>query len=242
MGYKDGMATTLAPPKPKSGRETGSFDSGRNGGNGFGGGDFRGGGPDPQGWHTPVHAYRTGMWMALAAIIMLFAAFTSALVVRKGASDDWVRTALPHILYLNTVVLLASSLTLELSRRALANDAPEQFGRWLYVTLALGLAFIGGQLLAWRDLASRGVYLATNPSSSFFYLLTAAHGVHLLGGICALSCVVVRSEKIITAVAAASHRRSGQPRATLTLDLTALYWHFMDGLWIYLLILLMVRL
>lgn len=169
------------------------------------------------------------MWLALAAIVMLFAAFSSALVVRKGLSNDWVATGLPRILWLNTLVLVASSLTLELSRKSLAVGLGERFARWWYVTVGLGLAFIGGQLLAWRELAARGVYLGTNPSSSFFYLLTAAHGVHLLGGIGALFYIVFRAPRYVLA-----------PEKRTAVDLTAIYWHFMDGLWIYILLLLMI--
>jgi cytochrome c oxidase subunit 3 len=178
--------------------------------------------------------------MGLAAIVMLFAAFTSALIVRKGASTDWVSTPLPSVLYLNTFILASSSVTLELSRRALraglegcslAPAASNRFLRWLYATVVLGAAFVAGQVVAWRQLAWRGVYLATNPSSSFFYLLTAAHGVHLLGGIVALLYLVFRARKII----AATGRK-------VSVDLTAIYWHFMDALWIYILLLLLARL
>jgi cytochrome c oxidase subunit 3 len=171
------------------------------------------------------------MWMGIAGIVMIFAAFTSALVVRRGLSTDWVPTALPHILFLNTGVLALSSFTLELSRRSLRGGRNSEFARWLYVTMALGLAFVAGQLEAWRELASRGVYLASNPSSSFFYLLTAAHGVHLLGGIVALLVLGFRTQRL----AAIAKKRAA-------VEVTSIYWHFMDGLWIYLLILLMVRL
>src|SRR5579863_4034513 len=224
--------SVLTPLKPQA--PTGIDDAGGNG-NGFGGfGDGGAGGSHP--WAVPPRVYRTGMGMALAAIAMLFAAFTSALVVRKGISNDWAPTVLPRILWLNTAVLLASSLTLELARRSLSRGAPSPgssargFARWLYVTLALGLAFIAGQLIAWRELASRGVYLGTNPSSSFFYLLTATHGVHLVGGVAALGYVVLRAGKIAFA-----------PGRSTLVDLTAIYWHFMDGLWIYILLLLTVR-
>ena len=226
--------SVLTPAKPQV--PAGTDDAGRNG-NRFGGEGFGDGGQGEHAWSVPARAYRTGMWMALAAITMLFAAFTSAMVVRKGISNDWVPTALPRILWLNTAVLLSSSLTLELSRRSLSTGGPgagfsaRGFTRWLYVTLALGLCFIAGQLIAWRELASRGVYLATNPSSSFFYLLTATHGVHLLGGIAALGYVVLRAGRIALA-----------PGRRTLVDLTALYWHFMDGLWIYILLLLSVRL
>ena len=171
------------------------------------------------------------MWMGLAAIVMLFAAFTSAMVVRQGISSDWVSTRLPGIIYLNTILLLGSSLTLELSRRSLTREAAKKFVLWLYVTLGLGVAFVAGQLVAWRELAARGVYLATNPSSSFFYVLTAAHGIHLLGGTAALSYLVFRTQRLL----------AGPGRRT-SMDVTAIYWHFMDALWVYILFLLMARL
>jgi cytochrome c oxidase subunit 3 len=170
------------------------------------------------------------MWLAMAAVVMLFAAFTSAMVVRQGLSTDWVSFRLPRILGLSTAVLLASSLTLELSRRLLRSGSGKGFARWLYVTALLGLLFLGSQFAAWRELASQGIYLATNPSSSFFYVLTAAHGVHLLGGVVALLYLVVRAGRIAL-----------EPRRATPVDVTAIYWHFMDGLWIYILLLLIVR-
>ena len=222
------MATTLAPPQTKAPSTSGG--SGR-GGNGFHRGFGGGGDSGAHGWEVPSRAYRTGLWMGLAAIVMLFAAFTSALVVRKGMSSDWVSTTLPPVIYLNTFILLSSSLTLEISRRSLKAGFGVRFERWLYATVVLGVAFVACQLLAWRQLASRGVYLATNPSSSFFYLLTAAHGVHLLGGIVALFYLVFRAPSVV-----ASQQRP------VSVELTAIYWHFMDALWVYILLLLMVRL
>jgi cytochrome c oxidase subunit 3 len=171
------------------------------------------------------------MWMGIAGIVMIFAAFTSALVVRRGLSIDWVPTALPRILFLNTLVLALSSLTLELSRRSLRARRGSEFARRLYLTVALGLAFVGGQLEAWKELASHGVYLSSNPSSSFFYLLTAAHGIHLLGGIVALLVLGIRAQKL-----------AAIPKERVAVEVTSIYWHFMDGLWVYLLILLMARL
>jgi cytochrome c oxidase subunit III len=220
-------STVLTPPKRKPPKNA---DNHR-GGNGFGSRGFGGEGEEPGGWSVPPRAYHTGMWMALAAITMLFAAFTSAMVVRKGLGGDWVRTGLPRILYLNTAVLLMSSLTFEWARGVRRSGEDERFRSRLYVTLALGVAFIAGQLTAWRELAHRGVYLATNPSSSFFYLLTGAHGLHLLGGIVALSYLVFRARRL-----------AASPKGSTAVDVTALYWHFMDGLWIYILIIFSVRL
>ena len=176
----------------------------------------------------------TGIWVILAAIGMTFAALTSALVVRKGGATDWRHFTLPSILYLNTLVLLASSVTLEISRKrvasfmaagrvGLANPVP-----WLYATLSLGLAFVGGQYIAWRQLSAQGLYLATNPSSSFFYVFTAAHALHLIGGLGGMVRVIAKFKN-------ASLRRS-------TLNATSHYWHFMDVLWVYLLLLLWMKL
>jgi cytochrome c oxidase subunit III len=176
----------------------------------------------------------TGIWVALAAISMSFAALTSALVVRRGGAVDWRHFTLPSVLYLNTVVLFASSITLEVGRRRIATfmgglrSGAANPARWLYVTLLLGLLFVAGQYVAWRQLSAQGLYLATNPSSSFFYVFTAAHGLHVLGGLGGLGRVIGKLHKLVL-------RRS-------TLDATSRYWHFMDVLWVYLLLLLWMKL
>ena len=184
----------------------------------------------------------TGMWVAVSAIGMSFAAFTSAMFVRQDSSTDWQHFQLPHVLYLNTLVLIASSVTLEFSRQRFAaiSDAARHAEvsakvllangiYWLYLTAALGLLFVLGQLLAWRNLVSQGLFLATNPSSSFFYLFTALHAVHLLGGMGGLFYVL---RKLV---------RNGGVAETSGLSAFSIYWHFMDLLWVYLLLLLAIR-
>jgi cytochrome c oxidase subunit III len=181
--------------------------------------------------HSPAPS-GTGIWVGLAAIGMSFAALTSALLVRQG-STDWQHFALPRILYFNTVLLLASSVTLEVARRRIAlfmgsrsSQAAVPLG-WLSATLALGLFFVGGQYAAWLQLRSQGLYLPTNPSSSFFYLFTAMHLLHVLGGLGGLLSVAGRLKRLTL-------RRS-------TLDATSRYWHFMGILWLYLLVILWTR-
>jgi cytochrome c oxidase subunit 3 len=138
----------------------------------------------------------TAIWVVLFAITMMFAAFTSALIVRKGSSLDWRTFTLPSILYFNSLLLIASSVTLEIARRHIATfmgDLKTQVKspvRWLYITLFLGLLFVAGQYVAWTQLRAEGLYLATNPSSSFFYLLTATHALHVLGGLGGLIYVI----------------------------------------------------
>ncbi|HUO27321.1 MAG TPA: cytochrome c oxidase subunit 3 [Candidatus Aquilonibacter sp.] len=183
--------------------------------------------------HSPAPS-STGIWVALAAISMTFAALTSAMIVRQGASNDWRHFTLPSILYLNTLILFASSFTLEIARRRIAafmggtRDQSTRPALWLYVTLLLGLLFVLGQYAAWLQLKSQGLYLATNPSSSFFYVLTAAHALHVFGGLGGLVRVIGKLNKRVL-------RRS-------TLVATARYWHFMDLLWLYLLLLLWMKL
>jgi cytochrome c oxidase subunit III len=175
----------------------------------------------------------TAIWVVLFAITMMFAAFTSALIVRK-ASLDWQTFTLPSILYLNTLLLIASSVTLEIARRRVATfmgglkTQVESPARWLYITLFLGLLFVAGQYVAWTQLRAEGLYLATNPSSSFFYLLTATHALHVLGGLGGLIYVIRKLNKSVL-------RRN-------QLVATARYWHFMGGLWVYLLLLLWMKL
>jgi cytochrome c oxidase subunit III len=176
----------------------------------------------------------SGIWIALFAITMSFAAFTSALFIRQ-ASTDWTHIAAPRILFASTAVLLFSSLLMEMSRRGFDGKPASQIkelGKGLMLlaaTLVLGLLFVGGQYLAWRELAAQGLYLATNPNSSFFYLLTGVHALHVLGGIVALAYLL--------ALLAAR----GSVRRNLV-NGVAIYWHFMAALWVYLLVVICVRL
>jgi cytochrome c oxidase subunit 3 len=175
----------------------------------------------------------TAIWVVMFAITMMFAAFTSALFVRKGSSLDWQGFTMPSILYFNTLLLIVSSGTLEIARRRIAGfmgglSQAQSPARWLYITLFLGLLFVAGQYAAWLRLRNEGLYLATNPSSSFFYLLTVTHALHVLGGLGGLLYVIRKLSKSVL--------RRNQFVAT------ARYWHFMGVLWVYLLILLLVKL
>jgi len=183
---------------------------------------------------------------------MVFIALTSAYIVRQGmptfddASNsyihDWGRVALPWMLLaINTLVLLVSSVTMELARRSVARQAAlapvksipgaslgdERSFPWLGMTVLLGFGFLAGQWLAWGELHNRGFYVNTNPSSSFAFLLTVTHAVHLGGGMIAL---------LWAASASLLHQPLESRR--ITVDVTAWYWHFMAVLWIYIFALL----
>ena len=173
---------------------------------------------------SAIDPAQLGIWIFLATISMLFAAFTSAYLVRRVAAD-WVQINLPSTLWLNSVILIGSTVTLERARSALS---PPRSGKgailWLDVTLALGFAFLIGQLFAWSQLAGQGVYIPTSPQSSFFYIYTGLHGLHLLGGIILLVVVTLRCRGLLKQDPSAALRLTG---------LAATYWHFLAGLWIF---------
>ena len=199
------------PPPPVEGGWGGD-----GGGNSDGRGSFR-------------RASFTGLYVLLAASTMLFAAFTSAMVVRRGLSDDWVSTPKPPILLLNTAILLCSSVALEVARRALKSHGRTRFNRWWTAGTVLGMLFLCGQVVAWTQLNAANVFISTNPSSSFFFVLTIAHAVHLLGGVSALAYVDVQALRL-----------SLGPAKRTAIDISAIFWHFLNGLWLYLMVLFYV--
>jgi cytochrome c oxidase subunit III len=202
------------------------IDAGHGGGTGT-----PAGGDDDSGSSGPLHpvprrAYFTALQLGLAAIVMFFMALASSYIVRKGLGNDWQQTPMPRVIWFNTAVLLISSITMIVARQKLDRGERDAFQSWWWLTTGLGVLFLAGQIVAWRQLQAAGLLLSTNPSSSFFYVLTAAHGTHLAGGIFGLFYVMFRPWK-----------RSRISQATAA-ELTSIYWHFMDGLWVFLLLLL----
>jgi cytochrome c oxidase subunit III len=202
-------------------------DDGRGDGGGGGGGDRGRGRPDDEP-DARLAMARSAMWVALAPIVMFFAAFCSAYIVRRGMMGNWVPLQVPLVVWLSTLLLLASSATLERSRGFLRTGVFNEFGRWWRTTTLLGLAFLVGQVIAWWLLMSQGVYLAANPSGSFFYLLTASHALHLLGGVAGLLYVARRE------------RRGQLARRSALVDVTSIYWHFMAVVWVVLFLMLVI--
>src|SRR5713226_4551257 len=216
-----------------------------------GGGGDDSSGPGLPDYATRLRRARLGLLVALTPILMLFVSFTSAYIVRQGLPSldprtstlvrDWIPVTLPKLLLINTAVLILSSVFMELARRQIrervvlasaTSDRGVYSGDqiripWLAITIGLGLLFLFEQWTAWRQLAANGFYVATTPSSSFVYLLTGTHAIHLMGGVLAL----------FVAGIASLLRRSVATRS-IVVDVTAWYWHFMAGLWIYILCLL----
>jgi len=216
------MPATLTK-KDRTGIATGGGGRGFDDLPGYGGGDDGGYQPEPERL-PPPEGYRIGIWLVLASVTMLFSALVSAYVVNRAKAMPIV---MPTILWLSTAVILVSSLTVEMARRALKRRIENRFKLWIGVTTALGFCFLVAQLLAWRQLSASGFYVNRNLHSGYSYLFTGLHGVHLIGGLIALAFVTFRKLEKWTAL-----------RRRVALDVTALYWHFLAVLWIVLFVLL----
>jgi cytochrome c oxidase subunit 3 len=170
--------------------------------------------------------YYTGIAVAIVSILMFFMALVSAYVVRKGSANDWATFQFPALIWLNTAILVASSLTLELARRRLAKSDVSGFRGLWWVTTALGFVFLAGQIFVWSQLFKQGVFVATNPASSFFYVFTGAHAFHIVAGVGALLFVALRNFD------------SAKVNRSTAAEVTSYFWHFLDGLWVFLAVLL----
>ena len=190
--------------------------------------NYGGDGPQESGGSFPISKQHLGTWVLLTAVIMLFAGLSSAYIVLRGV-PEWQNITIPRLAWANTVVLLASSVAIEFARAAVRKNRRESLRQWLVISGALGLAFLVGQFLVWRQLVRAGVYLATTLHSSFFYVLTDAHALHLAGGLLGLG-IVLRH-----AFADRLTARSHEP-----LKACALYWHFMDFIWVYCFLMLLL--
>ena len=204
-------------------------DHGRKGGGRVppGGGDDGGDGDKHRRPRKPSQRpYSTAITLAMVSICVFFLGLCTAFVVLQRVSVAWVPLRVPKILLLNTAILLTSSYTLERARRRLAAFDASRFQKLWRIATALGLVFLLGQLIAWLQLFASGIYIASDQATSFFYIFTAAHAIHLLGGVAALSYVAFRNF---------DKAKISQHTAV---QISSYYWHFMDGLWIFLLALL----
>jgi cytochrome c oxidase subunit 3 len=240
---------SVRPPRTSQGGGGRGPTAGWHGGGGDGG---RGGDDNPPSYSERLRRYRMGVMLALTSVLMLFVSFTTAYVVRKAGAvwdparndyiSNWVPLTLPlRILLFDTLLLLLSSFTLEVARRRAAEDvamAPivgipgvrvsvSRAIPWIWSTTLLGIAFLAGQAYAWRALEIKNPTFATNTSSSFFYMLTGVHAVHLVGGVIAL---------LYAAISFWMHRPPETRR--IVIDVTSWYWHFMAVLWVYIFALL----
>lgn len=175
---------------------------------------------------SKIHPKKFALWIACASMLMLFAAWTSAYIVRQ-ASGNWLEFRLPDIFLFNTLVILASSVSLHASYTAFKNGREFLYKGLLVLTTILGLTFLVLQYQGWLALEAIGIELTTNPSGSFVYVISGAHAAHILGGVAALIIALIHAFGLPYKVT---------PARKLRFELTLTYWHFVDFLWVYLLL------
>lgn len=220
---------------------------------------YTGGGGEGDDWsrHPAGHRgpresllrHRLGLFSALVGDLLFFVAIVAAFLVRRSSFHidaynsvvtDWRAIQIPAILWVNTIILALSSLTMEMARRGmflergvmeewlgLGKPVTKRVLPWLLGTTLLGAAFVAGQIVAWRQLAAQHIFYATSPAMHFFYLITGVHALHLAVGIAALVVAVIGMNAI----------RNLNARQVLV-DCVAWYWHAMGVLWIFLFLLL----
>ena len=179
-----------------------------------------------------IHPKKFALWMAIVSMIMFFSAFTSAYIVRKSAGN-WMSFPLPIEFYISTIIIIGSSICFYFSKKAYLEANTKQFKVLFFTGFSLGLLFILFQYLGWQSLHKMDISISTNQSSSFFYLITYAHILHVIGGVAAL---------LVTMVGVIRNRFNyPSDKRTLKLELVYTYWHFVDLLWIYLLVFLVIQ-
>lgn len=168
------------------------------------------------------------MWLFIGSVVMLFAALTSAYIVRQ-AEGNWLFFELPGLFTTSTIVILLSSVAMQWAYWSAKKDNLEMVKIMVTVTSILGLAFLVLQFEGWKELVANQVYLVGNPSGSFLYIITGLHGLHLISAIIFLLIVLV-----------ATYRYKVHSRNLTQMEMCTTYWHFLGGLWLYLFVFLLL--
>jgi len=176
-----------------------------------------------------INPLRFLLWLAIAGMIMLFAALTSAYIVRQAAGD-WRNINLPTVFWLNTIVILLSSATIHWAYNSHKKNNSSSYKKAVTLTTIMGIAFLVGQYIGWIQLKNNGVYIDGNPAGSFIYIISMVHGIHILGGVIALLITTLRA-----------YTRPFNPNGLTKVELITTYWHFVDFLWIYLFIFFQIK-
>lgn len=176
-----------------------------------------------------MHPQKFAMWLFIVSVVMVFASLTSAYIVRE-ADGNWLEFQLPSLFYINTGIILLSSFTMQWAYFSAKKDNINQVKLSLLLTLGLGVAFLVGQYYAWLQLDGMDIYFEGNPSGSFVYVLSGLHGIHIVSAIVFVLVVFINTAQYKV------HSRN-----MLRLEMCATFWHFLDGLWIYLFLFLLLN-
>ncbi len=239
---KTGTIETTVQEKERKRRASlsgfGSNGGNKNRGGGGGGGSDGGGGNNRDDDYIESaepyasNKFRILMWFLLLVVLMTFGGLISAyIVISTNGVLEWTPFDLPIQVWLSTAFIIASSITYQVAQKALNADNQQKAKNWFLATTVFGGMFIASQLLAWFELVRRGVYVQSNPYAGFFYILTAVHAVHVIGGIAVLGYIVLRTwDKTYS-----DEELTKRKQISNTIGW---YWHFMDALWIVIVCLL----
>lgn len=176
-----------------------------------------------------MHPKKFALWLFIVTVIMIFAAFTSAHIVRQ-ADGDWLIYDLPSMLWYTSGIIILSSIFMQWAYISAKRDKPEQVKLALAITTVLGILFLVGQVKAWGQMVDANVYFTGNPAGSFLYIFTGIHGLHLVSGVIYLIYMLI-----------SSFRYKVHSKNMLNMEMSATWWHFLGGLWIYLFIFLLLN-
>jgi cytochrome c oxidase subunit III len=180
-----------------------------------------------------MHPKKFALWLFMVSVIMVFGAFTSAYIVRQ-AEGNWMDFDMPSMFWLTTVIILVSSGTMHWAYLAAKRDNIEMAKVAISITAVLGVAFLVGQLMGWSELINEGVHFVgrdgSGVSGSFLYVISGVHGVHAISGVIFVLVVLV-----------AVFRFKVHSKSLLRIEMCATYWHFLDGLWLYLFVFLLLN-
>jgi cytochrome c oxidase subunit 3 len=176
-----------------------------------------------------MHPKKFAMWLFIVSVVMIFASLTSAYIVRES-EGNWLEFSIPDLMYISTGIILLSSISMHWAFAAARKDQLESMKLALAITTVLGLGFLVTQWLSWGSLVESGVYFVGNPAGSFIYVLSGLHGFHLVSALIFLLVVLYKSFKYKV-----------HSRKMLSMEMCTTYWHFLDGLWIYLFIFLVLN-
>lgn len=171
-----------------------------------------------------IHPHKFTMWVAIGSIVMMFAGLTSAFIV-KSNQTNWVPVTIPKVFWVSAAVIIISSITVQMALRSFKQQKINQYKILIGVTLLLGAAFVVLQWLGFQELWAQKVTFKGAGAGQFLYVIFGLHGIHVIGGVIAL--IVMFSKAIIG---------STKLYSSVTVEVAAIYWHFIDLLWIYLLI------
>lgn len=176
-----------------------------------------------------MHPKKFALWLFIVTVVMVFAAMTSAYIVRQS-DGNWLVFDIPQTLWISSGIILLSSITMHWAYISARKDNFGSLKLAMSLTAALGIAFLVGQYESWKELVNMGVYFVGNPAGSFMYVFTGLHGLHLISGVIFLIVVLVNT-----------FRYKVHAKSMVQMEMCATYWHFLDGLWLYLFLFLMLN-